>query len=129
MGGDYLLDTNVVIAFFSAEREVVERMLAADSVVVPSIVLGELYFGARKSDRVAENLAKVERFLSQVAIAPSDERTAALFGAIKQQLRVAGHPLPDHDVWVAATSLQLGVALVSRDQHFAAIENLAWQMW
>lgn len=46
MDGEYLLDTNVVVAFFSDERDVVERILEAKSIYVPSIVLGELFYGA-----------------------------------------------------------------------------------
>jgi len=56
MAGRVLLDTNVIIAFFSGEKAVSQRFLDAE-VFVSSTVLGELYYGARKSAHVAEQFA------------------------------------------------------------------------
>lgn len=45
MSGKILLDTNIVILFFSGD-EIVKRYIAeADEVFLPSTVVGELYFG------------------------------------------------------------------------------------
>ncbi len=49
VSGSYLLDTNIVIAFFSGEPAVIDKFDQADEILLPSIVLGELIFGARKS--------------------------------------------------------------------------------
>lgn len=54
--GRLLLDTNIVIALFAGEVAVQQRLTESGEVFVPSIVLGELYYGARKSTRVTENL-------------------------------------------------------------------------
>jgi predicted nucleic acid-binding protein len=51
--GRFLLNTNIVIALFAEEAAVQQRLAEANEVFVPSIVLGELYYGARKSVRVA----------------------------------------------------------------------------
>jgi predicted nucleic acid-binding protein len=51
MAGRVLLDTNVIIAFFSGEKAVSQRFVDAE-VFVSSTVLGELYYGARKSAHV-----------------------------------------------------------------------------
>ena len=56
MTGRFLLDTNVIIAIFAGEPSILKRLEAAE-IFLPSTALGELYFGARKSNRVAENLA------------------------------------------------------------------------
>ncbi len=53
MGGRYLLDTNVVIAIFANEPGLNDQLAGASEVFVMSIVLGELYYGAEKSARVA----------------------------------------------------------------------------
>lgn len=47
--GKYLLDTNIVIAMFAGEEEIQERRQNADKVFLPSPVVGELCYGARKS--------------------------------------------------------------------------------
>lgn len=46
MNGKYLLDTNVVIAIFADEVVVHQQLAGAREVFVPSVVLGELYYGA-----------------------------------------------------------------------------------
>lgn len=43
MPGRVLLDTNIIIAFFSGEKAVSQRF-ADSEVVVPCTVLGELYY-------------------------------------------------------------------------------------
>jgi tRNA(fMet)-specific endonuclease VapC len=60
MNGRYLLDTNVVIAIFANETALRHQLAEAGEVFVLSIVLGELYYGAQKSVRIAANLAQVE---------------------------------------------------------------------
>ena len=62
MTGRFLLDTNIVIALFANEAVVQANLANAAEVFIPSIVLGELYYGANKSLRVAENVAKIDEF-------------------------------------------------------------------
>jgi len=64
MPGKVLLDTNIVIALFSGEK-VISEHLAGTEVAIPSIVLGELYYGARKSGRSAANLTRIDHFAAR----------------------------------------------------------------
>jgi tRNA(fMet)-specific endonuclease VapC len=127
--GEVLLDTNIVAAFLDGDQDVVERVLESPVVLLPTVVLGELQFGARISARVSENLARINAFISSVGIVRPDETTALWYGVIKQRLRTRGKMIPDNDIWVAAASLHTGVTLVSRDGHFAAVENLTVLAW
>ena len=52
MSGNFLLDTNIVIAILAKDTGAHHKLAEATAVFVPSIVLGELYYGARKSSRV-----------------------------------------------------------------------------
>ena len=58
-----------------------------------------------------------------------DVDTARLYGAIKNQLRRNGTPIPDNDIWIAALAQQHGAVIVTRDSHFDAVENLAVVRW
>lgn len=40
-------------------------------------------------------------------------------------LRRKGRPSPSNDLWIAASALQHGLVLATRDEHFEAIEGLA----
>jgi tRNA(fMet)-specific endonuclease VapC len=61
MSGRYLLDTNIIIALFAEEAAVRNNLAQADEVFIPSIAIGELYYGARKSGRSEANLARVDQ--------------------------------------------------------------------
>ena len=92
--GRYLLDTNIVIAIFADEMIVQEKRQSADKVFLPSPAIGELYYGARKSDRPTENLAKINQIVQQIRIIPCNLGTARWYGIIKDQLRRKGRLIP-----------------------------------
>ena len=106
--GRYLLDTNIVIAMFAGEAAIQERRQNADKVYLPSIVVGELCYGARKSSRPIENLTKVNRLTQRFPLISCDLETAQWYGIIKDQLRRKGRPIPNNDIWIAAIALQHG---------------------
>ena len=127
--GRYLLDTNIVIALFRGETGVVAALRTAAAVFVPAVVLGELYFGARKSVQSTANLARIAEFADEVAVLPSDAGTAGLYGETKAQLRLRGRPIPENDLWIAALARQHQLTLATRDLHFdavAAVELVRW---
>ena len=129
MNGKFLLDTNVIIALFAGEDDVKEKIKSADEVFVPSIVLGELYFGAWKSGRSKANLDRIDEFAANNVILGCDVTTAGRYGEIKNGLRVKGRPLPENDIWIAAIALQHDLTLVTRDAHFGEIESLKLATW
>jgi len=49
MSGRYLLDTSILIALCADETAVKEKLAQASEVFIPSIAVGELYYGAWKS--------------------------------------------------------------------------------
>jgi tRNA(fMet)-specific endonuclease VapC len=118
MNGRFLLDTNIVVALFAPEVAVQERLAEAAEVFVSSIVLGELYYGARKSGRVRANLARIDQFAARSAVLGCDLETARQYGLVKNGLRARGRPIPENDLWIAAIAQQRELTLVSRDEHF-----------
>lgn len=92
-------------------------------------MLGELHYGARKSGRFQENLARIEALAANSAIIDCDAATARQYGDVKNRLRIKGRPLPENDVWIAALALQYSLTLVTRDAHFQEVENLQTVVW
>lgn len=127
--GRYLLDTNIVIALFSDEIAVQEKVRNAAVVALAPPIIGELCYGAQKSDRVSENLHRINRFVQQNAFFPCDLETAQWFGIIKDRLRRKGTLIPDNDIWIAAIAMQRGLILVTRDSHFDEVESLQTERW
>jgi tRNA(fMet)-specific endonuclease VapC len=129
MNGKYLLDANIVVALFKDDPLVHERLEQRPSVLVSAVVLGELYYGAQKSERLDQNLRRINRFLTRAAVLQSDAATAYEYGLIRNELRKKGRPLPENDIWIAAAARQHNLTLVSREKHFAEVENLRWEEW
>ena len=122
----YLLDTNIVVAIFRLEEMALAGLenTAPGSLFVPIIVLGELRFGALKSVKAEENLRRIEGFAAESNLLVCDEEAARHYGEIKDDLRRKGRPVPENDVWIAATALRRGLALVTRDSHFEHVAGL-----
>ena len=130
------MDTNIVIAALNGEAAVLAKLEEARSarpsareLFVPTIVLGELYFGARRSARVGENLRKVSDFAARADVLPCDAETASQYGEVKEGLARRGTPIPENDVWIASLAMQHAMALVARDSHFDRVAGLSLESW
>ncbi len=128
MAGRYLLDTNIVIAILNGEIDL-SRRLPDSEVFVNVVVLGELYYGAERSERLDENLARIETVEGIVTVLTCERETARYYGRIKRRLKGKGKPIPDNDIWIAATAQQFGLVVVTRDAHFAEIDDLFFEAW
>ena len=129
MSGRFLLDSNIVIALFARDTTILEHLARAEAILIPTIVIGELYYGARKSARASENIARLEAFAAVVPVLGCDAHTARHYGQIKDDLRRKGQPIPENDIWIAAIALRHGLTLVTRDVHLSKIDALPLAAW
>jgi tRNA(fMet)-specific endonuclease VapC len=129
VNGRFLLDTNIVIALLNRETAAETRLAEATEAYLSSIVLGELYYGSRNSARSKANIVRLEGFAANRIVLPCDIGTAREYGLIRKLLRDKGSPIPENDIWIAATARQHSLTLVTRDAHFAAIDDLVQESW
>lgn len=129
MNGNFLLDTNIIIALMGEDAIVQQQLRQAAATFIPVITLGELYFGARKSLRVEQNVRRVDEFINANMILQCDVETVRRYGTIKNALKLKGKPLPENDIWIAAIALQHDLIVASRDAHFQEIEDLQLEVW
>jgi len=129
VNGRYLLDTNIIIALFAKDPQIHDRIVNTEEVFVPCIAVGELYFGAYKSIKTKENLARIDEFALNNTVVVCDTETARKYGDIKTFLREKGQPIPENDIWIAAIAQQHDLTLVTKDVHFDAIDRLKLEEW
>lgn len=129
MSGRYLLDTNIIIALFADEAVIKNNLAQASEVFMPSIAIGELCYGARKSGRSQPNLVRIDDLIANSIVLECDAETAQKYGEVKNKLRLKGRPLPENDIWIAAVALQHKLVLVTRDAHFQEVEHLKTAIW
>lgn len=125
----YLLDTNIAIAILEGELSVRNHLDGSQTVYLPCIALGELLYGALHSARVDENIARLQQLARITTTLQVDDSTAKNYGTLKHLQRMRGRPLPDNDLWIAALAQQFDLTLVTRDSHFAQIEDLSVVRW
>ena len=120
------VDTNAYTALMLGDDGVVEVMAYAQALLVNSVVLGELLAGFAAGTREARNRAELAAFLDspRVQVVPITALTADSYALVYAGLRRKGKPIPTNDLWIAASALEHGAALLTRDSHFAAIDGL-----
>jgi tRNA(fMet)-specific endonuclease VapC len=129
MSGRYLLDTNIIIDLLSNEDAVKAKLAGTEEAFISIITIGELFYGAEKSSRPAENVRRIENLAAISTVLGCDAHTARCYGQIKNMLRTKGRPVPENDLWIAAIACQHDLILVTRDKHFNEIEGLPINNW
>jgi tRNA(fMet)-specific endonuclease VapC len=128
-----LLDTNICIYVIKRRPpEVLQRFTTytVGDLGISSITAAELWYGAAKSERPAQNQQALEQFLLPLSIAPFDDAAARTYGLIRSELERTGTPIGALDTLIAAHSLSLGIPLVTNNvKEFARVTGLAIENW
>jgi tRNA(fMet)-specific endonuclease VapC len=129
----YFFDTNICIYLLKGVfPELGKRVLAAqpNRIKIPAMVAAELIYGAQKSERSAETMEKVKRFLKPLQIIPFDEEAAFFYGKVRASLEKAGNTIGFNDTIIAATVLAHNGTLVTNNSgEFSRISGLNLENW
>jgi tRNA(fMet)-specific endonuclease VapC len=90
--------------------------------------LSELLFGAAKKRSPALDDA-LRDFASCIGVVPYDEAAAAHYGQLRAELERMGSPLGANDLFIAAHTRSLGLALVTNDAAFNRAPGLRVENW
>jgi tRNA(fMet)-specific endonuclease VapC len=127
-----VLDTDHCIFFIRGDKRAVAAFEnhADDEPAISIITVGELYFGASRSLRKTENLARCREFISRVSVLPLDDPIMLRFAETKANLFARGETIQDFDLLIAATALTYDAVLATHNQaHFTRIPNLRIDDW
>ena len=126
----FLLDTNVCILLLRGKEVVREHLQQAgvDNCFISEITVAELYFGAEKSPRSAQEFERTAAFVQSAQVLPI---ASALRGYAQQRWRLQqlGQPLDDFDLLIGSTALAHKLIMVTADKHFVRIAGLQRQDW
>jgi tRNA(fMet)-specific endonuclease VapC len=128
----YLLDTDTIIFALKAVPQVVRNFAshAADPKALSVVTYGELVYGALKSARSVENLAKVRRTVDLFPVIDVNRAVMDTFGTLKVALEKKGKTVDDFDLLIASTALLLNYKLVTNNEkRFSHIPGLAVENW
>lgn len=119
-----ILDTNALSAWAEGLPVVETALRSADRLVVPSVVLGEYYFGIRQSRHRTRYQDWLRRYLPLAEVATITSATADAYADIRLQLKRIGKPVPSNDAWIAALARQHTLSVMSNDTHFDLIDGI-----
>lgn len=131
-----MLDTNACIAIINGRPAAVrERLQAAighgDAIAVPSVVVLELWYGAGKSQRQAQNAERLGIFLAgTIDVLDFDDDDARVAGMVRARMEAAGTPIGAYDLLIAAQALRRQWRLVTANVgEFSRVEGLDFEDW
>ena len=122
-----VLDTNAYCDYAEGLPDAVDAIATyGQSIFIPSVVLGELFFGFMKGSRQQFNEKKLRQVVSRLKIEIIDVNTdvARKYAVIYWSLQKRGIRIPINDVWIAACCMEVGGALLTRDKHFESVEQI-----
>ena len=127
----YLLDANAVIALLNDKTSKTAQRARRESVgdlAVSAIVTHELFYGAFKSRRAAQNLALIDAL--QFEVLEFDKEDARQAGEIRALLASKGTPVGPYDVLIAGQAVARDLILVTRNTHeFGCVTGLQIEDW
>ena len=111
---------------FQGDAALAERLGLCDEVWIPLVVLAEIKAGFLGGTERHRNEFLLRKLLSKttVGVLLPDRETAEHYARLFVQLKRAGTPVPDNDLWIAALALQHDLLLITRDKHFKSIPQL-----
>ena len=126
----FLLDTNAVIALLKGHPGFLGRLrqhLPRDF-GIPAIVAHDLFYGAYKGQRVAENLARVDAL--KLEVLEFDREDARQAGELRAKLAAAGTPIGPYDALIAGQALARALTLVTHNtREFQRVPGLHTEDW
>ena len=133
MGTRYLLDTDICIYIAKYNPPAVRERFARHGIqelAMSVITLGELRFGAEKSQARERSLAVVAQLERTVSVCALPEAAGEHCGQIRAHLQQQGTPIGNNDLWLAAHARAEGWILVTNNEReFARVPGLQVENW
>lgn len=133
MGTRFLLDTNICIYIAKYNPASVRerfQQYSANELAMSVITLGELRFGAEKSQSKARAMTVIDDLASLITIEELSENVADHYGDIRASLQQSGQLIGNNDLWLAAHARSQGWVLVTNNEReFLRVDGLMVENW
>ena len=134
MQTQYLLDTNICIYIIKYQPEIVrqhfEKHLPNRNILISVITLGELRFGAEKSQHKEKALKVIDELTSMIQVVELDETVAEHYAQIRHDLSAKGKIIGSNDLWLAAHARANDwVMVTNNEKEFVRVDGLRVENW
>lgn len=132
----YLLDTDIVSNLMRRQPSIslIRRLASVEpqDQHTSSITLGELVYGAQRlPERATALQERIDRLIpAQLPVLPFDEPAARHYGSVRASLELAGTPIGDADLRIAAIALAHDLTVITGNtRHFQRVPGLGVENW
>ena len=129
----YYLDTNIIIYALNGRYPAVRehfQQVPAMAIVVPTVVLAEIEYGARKSHDYQKTITLYNRFTAYFTAEPFDGEAVVSYGRIRAELERQGQVIGANDMLIAATAMaNHGVLVTHNTREFTRLDGLQIADW
>lgn len=128
----FVLDTNTVIDYFRGKGRVAERLLSVppSEIGLPAIAAYEAWVGVLGSKNAVKRQTQFEEFLAAIEVLPFDAAMSRRAAGIRVALERRGELIGPMDTLIAATALEAGATLVTRNvTEFGRVPKLSVANW
>ena len=129
----YLLDTNICIYIAKGQPLAVRARFdqhTLHDLAMSIVTLGELRFGAEKSQARDRALATIEQLMQVIPACSLPLAAGEHYGQIRATLQRQGQPIGNNDLWLAAHARAEGWILVSNNtREFERVPGLQLENW
>ena len=126
----YLLDANALIGLLGGNAGLLARVHqhVPEDFGVSAIAAHELFYGAYRSQRKVQNLARVDGL--QFVVLEFDQEDARQAGEIRADLAATGTPISPYDVLIAGQARARSLVLVTHNtREFSRVSGLDIEDW
>ena len=129
----YYLDTNIIIYAIKGQYPALAehfRKVAAQSIVIPTVVVAEIEYGARKSKKYVDTINTYCQFMNVFQKAPFSEKAALYYGQIRDDLEKRGELIGPNDLMIASiTMAEDGILVTNNVREFERVNGLRIENW
>ena len=129
----YMLDTNICIYIIKQQpKSVLEKFesLSVGSVAMSLVTLGELEYGALRSNNSEKAMGILEELVNYIPVLPMSESVAKEYADIRADLAAKGTQIGNNDIWIAAHARDLGCTLITNNlKEFERVSDLQIDNW
>lgn len=124
-GNSVVRNTNIVIDYPDEEPDTITVVSHLVHLFIPAVVAGELYVGIYRSTPVIKpaKAEKIERLIGTTTIWEIDNDGKNLCRNKNKFFR-KGRPIPENNIWTAASAIQNNLPVYTTDVHFREVDGL-----
>jgi len=102
-----------------------EEHIKRKTLALSFVTVGELLLWPKIRGWGAARITELERRISLTAVIPYDMAICQTYAELKANLTKVGKPVPDNDLWIAATAVRHSIPLISHNRkHYDEIPEL-----